>query len=71
MMTPMQNLLFYYCGTVLLQCKKSRIRALLVQHCNSISGFDLIQTKGEGEATGQLFDSTECRGGAVKPVTQL
>lgn len=52
-------------------CKRSRIRALLVQHSNGISGFDLIKTKGEGEATGQLFDSTECGGGAVEPVAQL
>lgn len=42
-----------------------------MQHSNGISGFDLIQTKGEGEATGQLFDSTECGGGAVEPVAQL
>lgn len=57
--------------TVVMGCKGSRIRALLVQHSNGISGFDLIKTKGEGEATGQLFDSTECGGWAVEPVAQL
>lgn len=45
--------------------------ALLVQHSNGISGFDLIKTKGKRETTGQLFDSTKRGGGAIKPVAQL
>lgn len=45
--------------------------ALLVQHSNGISGFDLIKTKGKRETTGQLFDSTKRGGGAVEPVAQL
>lgn len=45
--------------------------ALLVQHSNGISGFDLIKTKGKRETTGQLFDSTKCRGGAIEPMAQL
>lgn len=45
--------------------------ALLVQHSNSISGFDLIKTKGKRETTGQLFDSTKRGGGAIEPVAQL
>lgn len=70
---PITHLLFHDITgvTVVMGCKRSRIRALLVQHSNGISGFDLIKTKGEGEATGQLFDSTECGGGAVEPVAQL
>lgn len=45
--------------------------ALLVQHSNGISCFDLIKTKSKRETTGQLFDSTKRRGGAIKPVAQL
>lgn len=45
--------------------------ALLVQHSNGISGFDLIKTKGKRETTGQLFDSTKRGGGAIEPVSQL
>lgn len=42
-----------------------------MQHRDGVSGFDLIKTKGQRETTGQLFDSTERRRGAIKAVTQL
>lgn len=44
---------------------------LLVQHGDGISGFDLVEAKGEREASGQLFDPAERRGGPVEAVTQL
>lgn len=32
---------------------------LLMKHGNSFSGFQLIQTEGQREASGKLFDATE------------
>lgn len=45
--------------------------AVLVQHGDGVSGLDLVQAEGEGEAAGQLLDAAERRGGAVEAVAQL
>ena len=42
-----------------------------MQHSDGVPGFDLVEAEGEGKPTGQLFDSTERRRGAIEPVTQL
>lgn len=40
-------------------CKSGLV--LLVQRGNSLSGLDLIQAEGEGEAAGQLLDAADVR----------
>lgn len=44
---------------------------LLMKHGNSFSGFQLIQTKGQREASGKLFDATEGWRRAVNTDAQL
>lgn len=44
---------------------------VLMKHGNSFSGFQLIQTEGQREAPGELFDATEGRRRAVNINAQL
>lgn len=43
-----------------------REQSLLVQRGNSLSGLDLIQAEGEGEAAGQLLDAADVRRRSVQ-----
>ncbi len=49
----------------------ARIQFLLVEHCNGLPGFDLIESKREWEASGQFFNPTECRCGSIEVTAQI